>query len=266
MGTITALLSLVEDDDPIIQREVVSKFKTLGLSGRYLLIDHLNEIKSQETLQNLEAILDHLLDYYIEEQIEYYKYSNNLLDFFHLISLVFNSYVNKELYENFFKETNDICRTLIKESYTVKQRLICISDILFRTQKFRNIQFDIQNPMYSLLDSVISNKKGDTLSLCFIYYEVAKLIGIPLQFVFYTEFCMLKLDAEDTVFIDVSGNGNLLSADECKLLLEINYINIESEKQLSLDQTLIFYINWIISMLGNTEERKRLEFVKKQLF
>jgi chloramphenicol O-acetyltransferase len=124
--------------------------------------------------------------------------------------------------------------------------------------------------MYLNLDSVISNKKGDTFSLCLIYYDVAKAINVHLEFCMFDDYCMLRmLENNDELYIDLSGNGNLLSKDEVKLLLQINYINFNKRKILDIDEVYELYLNRLISLLPSSdfdEITEKLEFFKEELF
>ena len=68
------------------------------------------------------------------------------------------------------------------------------------------------------------------------------------------------------LYIDLSGNGNLLSKDECRLLLEINYLKFEQLKVKNVENTLLHFVNKLITNCNNSKIIQQLEYLKDELF
>ncbi len=95
--------------------------------------------------------------------------------------------------------------------------LQALRGVLSEEEGLRGNESDYSDPRNSFLNDVLERRLGIPISLCVIYMEVARRIGLTLQGVGFPGHFLAKYVAPSgaEVFIDAFNGGEMLSADEC---------------------------------------------------
>mmetsp|Transcript_9797 Transcript_9797/g.16079 ORF Transcript_9797/g.16079 Transcript_9797/m.16079 type:complete len:367 (-) Transcript_9797:103-1203(-) len=91
---------------------------------------------------------------------------------------------------------------------------------LYEEQKFQGDQTDFYMPEHCFLNKVLTSRRGNTISLCILYMELARNIGLVLQPVAMPKHLLLKvaeqnLEVEQEMFVDPFYSGEIWSRHDC---------------------------------------------------
>lgn len=122
-----------------------------------------------------------------------------------------------------FDEIAERCRELIPEPATAREKCRVINRVLFHEWGFRGNQENYTDPLNSLIDQVISRRKGIPISLSILYLVVAERIGLELEPVGFPGHFLVGCFQDDTVFfIDPFDHGAFRDVAELFELLRNN--------------------------------------------
>ena len=95
--------------------------------------------------------------------------------------------------------------------------LQALRKVLFEEEGLRGNEGDYADPRNSFLNEVLERRLGLPISLCVVYMEVARRIGLVLQGVGFPGHFLAKYTGASgaEVFVDAYNGGEMLSADEC---------------------------------------------------
>ncbi len=95
--------------------------------------------------------------------------------------------------------------------------LHALRKVLFEEEGYRGNEAEYDDPRNSFLNEVLDRRLGLPITLCVLYMEVARRIGLPLQGVGYPGHFLAKYVSTGgaEVFVDAFNGGEMLSADEC---------------------------------------------------
>jgi regulator of sirC expression with transglutaminase-like and TPR domain len=95
--------------------------------------------------------------------------------------------------------------------------LHALRKVLFEEDGLRGNEAEYGDPRNSFLNEVLDRRLGIPISLCVVYMEVARRIGLPLQGVGFPGHFLAKYasPAGVEIFVDAFNGGEMLSADEC---------------------------------------------------
>jgi regulator of sirC expression with transglutaminase-like and TPR domain len=97
--------------------------------------------------------------------------------------------------------------------------LHALRKVLFEEEGLRGNEADYADPRNSFLNEVLDRRVGIPISLCAVYIEVARRIGLRLEGVGFPGHFLVKFTSPlsgTEVFIDAFHGGEMLSVDECE--------------------------------------------------
>ncbi len=95
--------------------------------------------------------------------------------------------------------------------------LHALRKVLFEEDGMTGNETDYGDPRNSFLNEVLERRRGIPISLCVVYMEVARRVGLPLQGVGFPGHFLAKYTSPSgtEIFVDAFNGGEMLSADEC---------------------------------------------------
>jgi regulator of sirC expression with transglutaminase-like and TPR domain len=95
--------------------------------------------------------------------------------------------------------------------------LHALRKVLFEEEGLKGNEADYGDPRNSFLNEVLDRRVGIPITLCLVYMEVARRIGLPLQGVGFPGHFLAKYVSPSgiEIFVDAFNGGEMLSADEC---------------------------------------------------
>jgi regulator of sirC expression with transglutaminase-like and TPR domain len=96
-------------------------------------------------------------------------------------------------------------------------QLEALRHVLADEEGLRGNEEDYSDPRNSFLNEVLERRRGIPISLCVVWMEVARRVGLPLEGVGFPGHFLAKYVSPGgvEVFVDAFHGGEMLSADEC---------------------------------------------------
>ncbi len=106
------------------------------------------------------------------------------------------------------------------------QFIDAINHVLYEDYGFRGNEQDYYNPANCYITEVLRQRKGIPITLCILYYEISKRVGLEVEPVAMPGHFLLKhrMPYRD-IFIDAFHRGRILLEDGCRNLVEEAYGN-----------------------------------------
>lgn len=94
--------------------------------------------------------------------------------------------------------------------------ITAINQVLFEEEHFHGNKDDYNNPNNSFLNKVLENRIGLPITLCLLYMEVGKRIGMQIDGMGFPYHFMVRYHwLEGNIYIDPFSNGLILNEQEC---------------------------------------------------
>lgn len=262
----TALVRLLEDTDPEVQKAITARLFSLGLQAVPRL-EAAWENESDEIQQDRIAE--------IIGQIQFRTYADALLEWksapkqdlltgWLLVTRIQFPDVQEDAYR---KQINRLVHRIwidIQGKFHVPEKLLVVNRMLFQLERFQGSVKVMNEPNAFYLNGLLDTRKGSPLSLAFLYQIVCQELEIPLAGVVIPGYCALKFEhPEQEFFIDVFNKGAFFLRSDLEKYLD----SIQQEKH-EIFFTGISHVQMIremILLLAAAHERKK-EVAKASLF
>tara|TARA_B100000686_G_scaffold82037_1_gene88581 strand:+ start:4418 stop:5257 length:840 start_codon:yes stop_codon:yes gene_type:complete len=122
------------------------------------------------------------------------------------------------------EKINDIgikFRNNISESKNPTYLISLLNEFMFDSEKFKGDLEDYYNPKNNCVNYVLDKRLGNPISLCILYSEVAKHVGLELKIVGFPSHMIVKYKEE--MILDPFNKGRLLQLEDLHTILEQNY-------------------------------------------
>ena len=214
-----ALLSLLDDEDPLVFRAVRKRIVSLGpevcnwLRPHTLSSDPQVRRHSQEIVQHFEqreADREFLL--FCLHRGEALDLETGAL----LLARTTYPDINPAAYSALLDSfATDIAQNL-KQDQKPRELLGVINRHMFRKLGFRGDEDTYFDPKNSYLNQVLDRRKGNPISLCLIYLLVAHRLRLPVAGIGLPGHFVCRYQSSvDSVYIDAFDRGRLLTRADC---------------------------------------------------
>ena len=216
-----ALLGLLDDDSPFVQKALLEELKRLSGSGETFL---------RETAQGLDVSLaDRARELLYElgwadgvqaflEFIRSLKYELET-GWFLLDRTVFPT-CDVAACHLFLDEMAERCRELMTPPTSAREQCRIMNRVFFHEYGFRGATKDFSNPDNSFIHKVVERRRGLPITLSVIYLRVARRIGFELEPIGLPGRFMVGCFTEEPPFyIDVWSGGRFREAHELEAFL-----------------------------------------------
>jgi len=221
-----ALLSLLDDTTPPVRKALLAHFIDVGAPAVQFL---------QEVSHSSHRVLARHATWFLEEM----RFSDPVAEFRGFIrslnyelesgALLLSRTVSPALDVGACCATLDEiaqrCRELITHPATVREQCRIINRVLFHEWGFHGNVENYTDPLNSLIDQVLTRRKGIPISLCTVYLLIADRLGLELEPVGLPGHFIVGCYTEaKPFFIDPFDRGIFLDTDEVFALLRANKI------------------------------------------
>ncbi|NPA67968.1 MAG: hypothetical protein GXO50_05100 [Chlorobi bacterium] len=226
-----ALISLLDDKDPVIYEAVKNRLLQAGesvipdlqISSLYLN----NDLFTERTDEIISLLRFRKLDKDFKQWI---KNDGRLLYGAFLTA----KYQYPDLvYEDIESKLNKIVSDLRSEIHlylTGLQQIRKINRILYEVHRFSPDFSDVVNPDTSFLNKVLESKKGNDVLIAVVYIYVARKLGLPVYGVDFPRNFLLMFKDERTgealFYINPYNNGTVVTENDISVFLKKHKIKI----------------------------------------
>lgn len=232
---LTALISLLDDNDSEVSYHVEQKLLSLGTSViPYLEKEWMKNSLIPDVRIKIEDIIHELQYELLKERMKAWK-DEGAESLMEGMMLVANyqypdlslGYLNRKLEQYYYEAWKEF-----NGDYTPVQEVKILNDIMYNRLKFRPNSKNFHSPSNGMINLVMESKKGNPLSLCVIYLLMAQKLKLPIYGVNLPNLFIVTYKTEETQFyINVFNNGIIFTTEDID-----NYI-----EQLHLTKQDIYY-------------------------
>ncbi|MCL6258233.1 transglutaminase-like domain-containing protein [Aquiflexum sp. TKW24L] len=226
-----ALVSLLDDTDWEVKNHVLDKLISIGHPVIPFLEKKWEESFNPSIQKEIEDLVHRLQFLQLKDRLHDWKNSpeQDLLTGLWII----NTYQYPDLE---FEKLNADMHQIYFEVWTAFQndllpyeQVRIINSVLFNSLRFSANTKNFHSPGNSMLSNVLETKKGNPISLCAIYFLVAKKLGLPIYGVNLPNLFVLTYKSSDASFyINAFNKGLIFSRKDIVNYLE--HLNIESRE------------------------------------
>lgn len=126
--------------------------------------------------------------------------------------------------EEYIQKINQMGLSLKESTSDVKNPTYLISilnEFFFDKLGFFGDVEDYYNPKNNFLNEVIDKKSGIPITLCIVYSEIAKFIGLDLKIIGFPSHVLVKYSEE--MILDPFHDGRLVDIDDLQEILDNNF-------------------------------------------
>ncbi len=222
-GELEALVSLLDDSDLEVKNHVREKIISLGSQIIPFLEEKWESSFNPDIQKEIEELVHDLQFSILKERLLNWKNSEDqdLLTGLWII----NTYQYPDVeYEKLHAEMHQIyfeVWTAFKNDLMPYEQVKAINSALFTTLRFSANSKNFHSPANSMLSSVLETKKGNPITLCAIYYLVARKLGLPIYGVNLPNlFVLTYKSSESNFYINAFNKGLIFSKQDIKNYLE----------------------------------------------
>jgi regulator of sirC expression with transglutaminase-like and TPR domain len=233
---IKALVSLLEDEDALIQEQVYNKIRSLGTIVLPYLESHWSETALSDPFlhKKIEDLIHDMQYSQVKEALLLWKEGGclDLLEgFLAVINYMYPEHTIEQLRTKMEQLFYEFWIEFSPDMHPSDQIKV-LNSVFFDKLKFSPNTKNFHSLSNSMLHLVIDNKKGNPISLCCIYMLVAQKLGLPIYGVNLPNLFVLTYKTEQTQFyINVFNKGLVFYKSDID-----NYI-----MQLNLKPADVFY-------------------------
>ncbi len=214
---IKALISLLDDEDPEVNAEIMKQITMLGDQAIPFLEEQW-ESTMDITLQGKIEDLIHKMQYdQLKERLIFWKEneSENLLKGMWLIAtyqypdITYES-VSAKLDQLYYEAWSNF-----KEDLQPMDKVRILNHVMFNKFKFSANTRNFHSASNSMINQVLDNRKGNPISLCIIYLLIGRRLNMPVFGVNLPNlFILIHQEEEFRFYINVFNKGLIFSKDD----------------------------------------------------
>ncbi|MDN3668278.1 transglutaminase-like domain-containing protein [Echinicola jeungdonensis] len=229
---LNALVSLLDDSDKEVKDHVKDKIISLGNDVIPFLEKKWEDSFNPELQKEIEELVHELQFSLLKERLEEWKQSEDrdllkglwIINTYQYPDLEFET-INADMQQIYF----DVWTTF-KSDLRPYDQIRLINNVLFSQLKFSANTKNFHSPGNSMLSNVIATKKGNPISLCAIYYLVARKLGLPIYGVNLPNLFVLTYKTDEaTFYINAFNKGLIFSRQDINNYLE--HLKIEPREE-----------------------------------
>lgn len=182
----------------------------------------------------------------------------------HLASTRF-PFINAEGYRAVLDDYAGQARRLLPRDLGGFQPLAVLNDLLYKKLGYCGNEKDYYEPDNSYLNRVIDRRTGNPISLCVLYFLIARRLGIPITGIGMPgHFVCRYQTASEEIYIDCFNQGKLLTKADCVRFLnqtsvgfQEGFLAASTPRQILL--RICTNLHQIYSQLGDSGENDRMQ-------
>ncbi len=178
---ILALLNLLDDSDPQVNREVQNRLKELGPELLAFLDDHVPDI-SPEAMERLDLLLDDLRTEQLASRMKTWSASAapDLLEGMLLLEQLRAPGIQRADLEQSLEKVRLDAWLELHYDLSPLEKIRILNHVFFKIHGFRGDKENYHDPENSYLGKVLQNHRGNPITLSVAYMLVAHRLNIPV--------------------------------------------------------------------------------------
>lgn len=258
---ISALINLLDDPDETIYSQVSQELLSFGEQVVQELEDAWDNSFSEILQFRIESIIHQIQFQEVKKRLTEWKNddTHSLVE----AAIILTHYQYSELDESGIRQTVENlyqqCWLEMNSDYTALEKVGVLNKVFFEINGFDGNREDYNAPRNSYINNVLQSKKGNPISICMLYLELAERLKLPIYGVnlpehFVVSYLVLPLKYLDTVdeesvlfYVDPFNKGALFQRDDIEDYLE--KLKIDKQEKFFMPCSKMTVVNRMINNL-----------------
>lgn len=231
---IKALISLLDDEDPVVHSEIMKQIENLGETAIPYLEEQWESTLDIALQSRIEDVIHKLQFEQLEKRLVEWKNNEQedllkgmwLLATYQYPDLSLES-VSAKLDQLYYEAWSNF-----QEDLQPMDKIRILNHVVFNKFKFSANTRNFHSPANSMINQVLESRKGNPISLCVVYMLLGQRLRMPLYGVNLPNlFILIYQEEEFSFYINVFNKGLIFSKEDIDHYLD----------QLKLEPTDAFY-------------------------
>jgi len=257
---VKALLNLLDDPDEVVFQNVKNKLNSYGKEIIPILEDTWEISEDKKVQDRIEEIIhDIQFEKLYDDFNKWTEEGSNIYEGYVLVTKYLYPDLDINLIVDILNSIKHDIWLEINENLTALEKIRVLNHVFFDVYKFRAVIQDTNNPNLYYINSVLSSKKGNNLSLSLIYLVLAQQLKLPIYGINLPDHFVLaylndssirkfpELNEEVLFYINVQNKGSIFSEREINYYLK--QMNLEPIQEYFLPCSNIIIIKILINEL-----------------
>tara|TARA_R110000868_G_scaffold186569_3_gene429007 strand:+ start:432 stop:1298 length:867 start_codon:yes stop_codon:yes gene_type:complete len=258
---ISALINLLDDPDETIFSQVSQELLSFGDQVVRELEDAWENSFNEILQLRIESIIHQIQFQEVKNRLTNWKNgeTHSLVE----AAIILTHYQYSELDEVAIRQTVENlykqCWLEMNPDYTALEKVGVLNKVFFELNGFSGNKEDYNAPRKSYINNVLQSKKGNPISICMLYLELAERLKLPIYGVnlpehFVVAYLMLPLQYLETVddesvlfYIDPFNKGSLFQRSDIEDYLE--KLKIDKQEKFFMPCEKMTVVNRMINNL-----------------
>lgn len=255
-----ALVRLLDDPDHEVLAQVESEIYSLGLAAIPRLEAAAQTIEDALIAERIEELVMALQSDHLSEELLAWRKAGgkDLLEGWVLLSQYANPSLNPQQFRDAVNRLAHRTWLQLNAGMNDLERLVVLNKLLYGLEGFRGNYDAPELPENNLLNHLLENKLGNSLSLSVLYAILAEKLDIPLQVVNFQGYYALRYYSKSTHFyIDAFNKGLFFTPQQVERFLKKLGAkdNVSSYKSLTNTYAVLHLLQLLVGTLQHADRR-----------
>ncbi len=233
---IEALVSMMDEPDPDIYRDIAGKIRHYGRDAIPFLEQQLGHMADENMRRRVELLVREIHHETLLHGLASYAESNEQDDLLNAWLLVTKYHYPDVQIENIIREMDSLRKDVwleMNDNLTALEQVKVFNHVFYRVHGFKGNIEDYHHPDNSFVNRVLKTREGNPLSIGIIYMLVARRVNLPIMGVNLPEHfvlayvgetidteTLLMRDDKPLFYINAFSDGALFSGKEINEFLK----------------------------------------------
>jgi len=265
-----ALLTLLDDTDPVVKAQVEEEFFSAGDAVLPKLLEASTTLVDSELQGRVNELIAKIqLGHFSEELLDWRKDGGkDLLEAWILVSQVADPQLNVQKYRDAISRLVNRTWLQLKPGMSDLEKLCVLNKLVYGIENFNGNFSSPELPQNNYLSYVVDNKTGNSLSLCLLYAILADKLDITLQLVNFQGYYALRYYSRDQHFyLDAYNKGLFFTPQQVQRFLSKLGVddNINHYKSLTNIYVVLQLLEAIIATHDRNGDERETELYRHLL-
>jgi len=251
-----ALVSLLDDDDPVVSNQVWEELLAMGHTGVSRLEAEW-EISQDPAIQSiLENTIHRLQIREVADELLAWRKGGgeDLLKGWYLVSKIQFPDLEFEPYRKEISRLVNKAWLEMETGATAEEQVAVLNHLIFRLEGYGPNNARPQHAHNNYLNYLIEQQQGNVLSLSMLYLIVAKQLDLPVGGILLPGYFILSFqDRKSPFFIDVFNGGKIFDRERLENYLE--QVNVEAKSSYFRPTSNIYMVLSLLNHLTSDYSR-----------
>lgn len=272
-GEFASLLTLLEDDDPVVQDCVQKRLYALGHDAVEGMLAEM-QVSRDASLRKLYRYQADSLNYRlrIDELGIFAEHAHKPLSIFEgsfLICSLFDCSLRHDDFEDLFINCLKEYNAEASDRRTGYEDIRVFNHIFFHRLGFKLYDVEVSDPEYASVHQTLTSRKGNPFTLSLIYLMMAQAAGLPLQLVCFTGgFVLVYVEnGKDIFYVNIYKEGDIFTKANLDIFIRTAGLKVSEDELKHRDESAILplYLESLLFLFERRNDNEKCGLIESAL-